>query len=332
MGLGVAPASAASPAVSFSVQARAWVPAGTAFTVTVTARDSAGMVVPSYRGTVALTSDDPRAPVLPAPYTFTSADRGAHALTGVVLHTAGVRTLVATSTGMPTVSGRSAPVRVSPGPLAVLSVSAPYQAVAGVGFSVSVAAKDSWQNRVVSYRGTVRFSSDDAWVRSLPSPYTFTSADQGTRTFPGVTLVSTGTHTVVATDAAQPSVTGTDAVAVANARAGVDGQVLSGLDPLPGATVTVYDATTGLPLRSAKADIDGYRYLITGLPAGPVKIGAVAGGAYLPDFANHQPTLALAQVFTLVPGQVLTQGWGEPFGPYLDLTYMPAGGEGEGSS
>ncbi|NUU17515.1 carboxypeptidase regulatory-like domain-containing protein [Cellulomonas humilata] len=328
LGLGVAPAAAADAAVSFTVQARTWVPAGTAFSVSVTARDSAGAVVPSYRGTVAITSDDPRAPVLPAAYTFTSADRGVRSLPGVVLHTAGTRTLSATDTVLPTLTGRSAPIHVSPGPLAALTVSAPYRAVAGIGFSVSVTAKDSWQNRVVSYRGSVRFGSDDARVRSLPSPYTFTSADQGTRTFPGVTLVSTGTHTVTATDVARPSATGTDAVAVANAQAGVEGQVLSGLDPLAGATVTVYDATTGQPLRSAKADIDGYRYRITGLPAGPVKIGAVAGGAYLPEFANDQPTFALAQVFTLVPGQVLTQGWGEPFGPYLDLAYMPAGVEG----
>ena len=52
-------------------------PGGTAEKITVTARDAFGNTVTGYRGTVHFTSSDPKA-VLPANYTFTSADAGVH--------------------------------------------------------------------------------------------------------------------------------------------------------------------------------------------------------------------------------------------------------------
>ena len=77
---------------------------------------------------------------------------------------------------------------------------------------------------------------------------------------------------------------------------------------------------TGLALKSGPADIDGYHYRITGLPAGDIKVGAVVPGPYEPDFANDRETLAQADVFTLSPGVTLVQSWEpEDFGPYLDV-------------
>jgi hypothetical protein len=58
--------------------------AGSAFSLTVTAKNADSSTVTNYRGTVHFTSSDAQA-VLPANYLFTSGDAGAHTFTGVVL-------------------------------------------------------------------------------------------------------------------------------------------------------------------------------------------------------------------------------------------------------
>lgn len=201
-----------------------------------------------------------------------------------------------------------------------LTVDAPRTVVAGVPFDVTVTARHAGRHPS-PYVGTVRFSTDDPLARALPADYTFTPADRGTRTFTGVTLVGTGTHRLTVRDTAHRRLRDTDRIRVTDAGAAIEGQVLSGFDPVEGGVVTVYDAVTGLALASGPADIDGYHYRITGLPAGDVKVGAVVPGPYEPDFANNQDTLAQADVFTLSPGVTLVQSWDpEPFfGPYLDV-------------
>lgn len=106
----------------------------------------------------------------------------------------------------------------------------------------------------------------------------------------------------------------------------VEGQVLGGFDPLGGATVTVYDAVTGVPLRFVRADGDGY-YRVAGLgdpysdSASDVKVRAAKTGWY-PSFANGRTSLATADVFTLRHGEVLRQSWDPPV-LYLDLVPRP---------
>jgi hypothetical protein len=258
--------------------------------------------------------------VLPAAYRFTAADRGVHTFRGVVLHRAGLRTITVddAADGRP---GGVASVRVLAGPVVALAVTAPSRAVAGVPFDVRVAPVDAWQNWVPSYRGTVAFRSEDPLVRSLPAAYTFVATDRGSHTSRGVTLVSTGRFRVVASDVARPSVTGRAPVLVAGAGAALEGFVFSGFDPiLGGSTVTVYDAVTNRVVGRLELP-DDYRYRITGLPAGAVKVGAThALAQYLPDFANNRDSLAEAEVFTLRPGQTLVQSFeADDFGPYLDL-------------
>jgi hypothetical protein len=63
------------------------------FTVSVT--DSFGNPIPSYAGTVTLSSSDPAALLTPTPYTFVSADMGTHTFTAT-LPTVGTQTLLAT--------------------------------------------------------------------------------------------------------------------------------------------------------------------------------------------------------------------------------------------
>lgn len=203
----------AGPAVSLTVSTRDWMYAGFTRDVTVTARDAAGQVATSYLGRVHFTSTDPRSPVLPADYTFTSADQGVHTFTGLSLHTAGVQTVTARDTVSSTVRGFAA-VRVLAGPPTHFNVSAPYQVTAGVPFAVTVSPRDAWENVTVFFTGTVALTSSDPNAGPMPSPHTFTGADKGYWTFTGVTLVSIGQHTVVATGGANPSYTGSDLVRV----------------------------------------------------------------------------------------------------------------------
>ena len=74
--------------------------AGSAQTVTVTADDVYGNVATGHLGTVHFTSTDTNTgTVLPADYSFTAADAGAHTFTnGVTLATAGSQTVTVTDT------------------------------------------------------------------------------------------------------------------------------------------------------------------------------------------------------------------------------------------
>jgi len=75
----------------------------------VRAEDRFGNPAPQYRGTVRLTSTDPRAE-LPTAFTFTAEDRGVHRCENIVLHTTGDHT-ISINDGRRT--ARSNPVRVT---------------------------------------------------------------------------------------------------------------------------------------------------------------------------------------------------------------------------
>src|SRR5205823_9050607 len=67
------------------------VTAGTPGSATVTLKDPYGNTATGYAGTVHFSSSDPQA-VLPADYTFTSADAGAHTFSNITLKTTGSQT------------------------------------------------------------------------------------------------------------------------------------------------------------------------------------------------------------------------------------------------
>ena len=100
--------------------------------------------------------------------------------------------------------------------------------------------------------------------------------------------------------------------------AAIKGQVLSAMDPIGYAKVTVFNATTGAAVKSATTDGEGY-YLITGLPPGRIKVRATKPG-YLASWASGAATRAAADVYTLHPGQTLEQSWDAELVLYLDLT------------
>ncbi|NUU19302.1 hypothetical protein HP550_18800 [Cellulomonas humilata] len=207
--LGAPPSVAAGPgpATTLSVRAPASATAGVAFTVTVTARDSAGHIATGYRGKVTLTSDDPRNPTLHSGYAFTATDKGVHTFVAT-LRTAGAHTLTATGTGT-TLTG-TARTTVTAAAATRFAVTGPTTTDPGQPFTVQVVAKDPWFNYARTYRGTITFTSTDP-AATLPAPYTFTATDNGVHTFPGLVLRSPGPRTLTATDT---TITGTLTVTV----------------------------------------------------------------------------------------------------------------------
>ncbi|HTC92169.1 MAG TPA: FG-GAP-like repeat-containing protein, partial [Terriglobales bacterium] len=220
---GTSSAIPTSPAAAsqFTVTAPAGSSAGAAFSVTVTAKDPYGNIATGYRGTAHFTSSDGQA-VLPANYTFTAADNGAHTFANAVtLKTAGNQTVTATDTVTATITG-SATVAVTfaAGGATQFTVTAPANSSAGAAFNVTVTAKDQYGNTVTNYTGTVHFTSSDAQA-VLPANYTFVAGDNGSHTFAnGVTLKTAGSKTVTATDTVTGTITGSATVTVTFAAGG----------------------------------------------------------------------------------------------------------------
>ena len=77
---------------------------------------------------------------------------------------------------------------------------------AGTSGTVTVTADDAYGNVVIGYSGTVALTSSDPHA-VLPTSYTFTTSDAGTHSF-SVTLETSGTQSVTASDTTTSSVTG----------------------------------------------------------------------------------------------------------------------------
>ena len=89
----------------------------------------------------------------------------------------------------------------------ILAVSGfPGQTVAGVAHNLTVKAHDSSGDTAADYTGTVHFTSSDPKA-VLPADYTFTVADAGVHVF-SVTLNTSGSQSVTATDTANASIKG----------------------------------------------------------------------------------------------------------------------------
>jgi plastocyanin len=207
--------SQASAAAQLVVSAPSTVSAGSPFDVTVTVLDNNGNVAAGYTGTVTFTSSDPFPGVLPADYAFTSSDQGVHTFAGMsALFTAATQTLTAQDTAVSSITG-SAAVAVVAAPASQLLITAPATAASGTPFDVTLTALDPYGNVDMNYGGTVTWiSSDTDPGIVLPADYTFQSTDSGMVTFTGgVTLITTGSQTLTATDTAS-GITGTVAVTV----------------------------------------------------------------------------------------------------------------------
>ncbi len=124
--------------------------AGTAMNLTVQAKYVFGNIATGYTGTVHFTSTDAQA-AIPADYTFTAGDGGAHQFaSGLTLKTAGVRAVTATDTVNSTVSGTSTSVTVSAGAANKLAVSVQpaISTTAGNAFGLTVQVQDAFGNLI----------------------------------------------------------------------------------------------------------------------------------------------------------------------------------------
>ena len=203
------------------------VAAGTASSVTVTAKDAYGNVATGYTGTIHFTSSDTQA-TLPADYTFQASDNGVKTFSGgVTLKTAGEQWVKATDTVTATITGQQAAITVNPAAavaskLVVSGITDPINA--GTASSVTVTAVDSFGNTVTGYTGTIHFTSSDGKA-TLPANYTFQAGDHGVKTFSGgVTLKTAGEQWVKATDTVTATITGQQAGITVTGEAGGEGK------------------------------------------------------------------------------------------------------------
>jgi hypothetical protein len=176
--------------------------AGVGGNFTVTLKDAYGNIASGYTGTVRFSSSDAKA-ALPANYTFTPADAGAHTFSAT-LKTVGTQSLTATDTITASITGTDAGITVNPAAVSQFIISAPASVNAGASFSLRLTVEDAYGNIVTNYTGTVHFSSTDTRGR-LPSNYTFTATDKGVHTFTGLVLRTRGNQKITIIDTSNSS-------------------------------------------------------------------------------------------------------------------------------
>ncbi|WP_257449162.1 lamin tail domain-containing protein [Archangium lipolyticum] len=229
-----------APASRLEISGPGTTVASSAISVTVKVFDAYDNPAEGYAGSVALSSNDTAAE-LPAAWPFTAADKGQHTFDGVVLKTAGSRTVTASASGL---TAATLDVEVSEPPLGKLVLTGlPPTMKAGDSVEITVEKLDGSDQRETGYTGTVLFTSTDAKAPPL-GEYTFTAADQGLKKFT-VQMLTVGTQTLRVEDKATPALFATADTSVtwntvAKLVLDAPGSVKAG-DPLR-ATVTAFDA------------------------------------------------------------------------------------------
>ncbi len=258
--------------------------------MTVTALNSPGQVNTAYTGTVHFASTDPLA-VLPADYTFTSADQGVHSFT-VTLKRSGHQQVTATDTVTTSLTA-TASVQVQAGVASSFVVAGfPSPVTAGAAGNLTVTALDTFGNIATGYVGKVHFTSTDAKA-VLPSNYKFTAADAGSHTF-SITLETAGTQSLTATDTATAGITGTQ----------------SGITVHPAAASALIvtsssSVTLGVAFSITVTAVDAYGNVATGY-AGTVEFTSSDKKAGLP--ANYTFTTSDQGVHTFTGVVLNTKG------------------------
>jgi len=245
----------------FTLSAPSTATAGTAFTATVTAKDTANNTFTGYTGTIHFTSDDPTA-VLPADATLTN---GTGSFT-VTLKMATLTTLRVRDTVTSSITG-TAVVTVSAGPAVHLTVTAPATSTAGAAFYTTITARDKYNNAVKTYAGTVHVTSTDN-LAVLPADFVLTNgAKQVT-----VKLIKPGTQSITAVDTVNPVIKGISSLVTvtttaskfivtgpSTTTAGVSNAFVITAKDSVGNTVTTYTGTVHFvstdPAGSVSADI-----------------------------------------------------------------------------
>jgi hypothetical protein len=166
-------------------------------------------------------------------------------------------------------------------------VSVPAGANAGIPLSVTATALSNFGGPVSTYTGRVHFSSSDGQA-SLPTDYTFTSADIGVHTFSnGVLLKTAGGQTVTVSDTMISALTGAAVVPV-SAAAATQLAIAAPSGNTAGVpftvTVTAMDAYGNIAIGYAGTVHFTSSDTVAGLPADYTFIGGDAG---VHTFANE---------------------------------------------
>ena len=271
-GIAVNPAAASTFVVTGFMSSAT---AGTSGTFTVTAEDPYNNTATDYLGTVQLTSSDGQA-ALPANYTFTSGDNGVHTFSAT-LRTSGTQSLTATDTVTGTITGSQSGISVNPAAVSTFVLTGiPSSVTAGTSGTLTVTAKDPYNNTATNYLGTVHFTSSDGQA-VLPADYTFTSGDNGVHTF-SATLKTAGSQSLTATDTVTGSITGSQTGITVNPAAASVFVVTGFTSPVTAGTSPVTAGTSGTFTVTAK---DPYNNTVTGY-LGTVHFASSDGEAALP--------------------------------------------------
>ena len=187
----------------FVISTTASTVAGSSFSITVQAEDSANDVTTSFSNITSLTSTDPQ-----ANFGALSFVQGVATTTGV-LKTAGTQTITATSGSL---TGTSAPITVSAASATQMIVSAPSTLTAGNAGTLNITAEDQYNNIATSYNNIVNFTSSDG-TATLPSDASFSNGMASV----SVTLHTAGSQTVTTISGMLPDAMSTITVSAATA-------------------------------------------------------------------------------------------------------------------
>lgn len=179
--------------------------AGTAQNLTVTVLNPNGTVDTGYTGTVHFTSTDPQAS-LPANYTFTAANAGAHTFS-FTLKTAGTQSVSVTDTSTATLFAQTPSIEVNPGApthfnLIVISTTVK----AGQEFYILAEPTDAYGNLTNFSTNTTVHFSDSVSGATLPANFTYTPNVNVPQFL--VKLTKRGEQTITVTDLSDPAISG----------------------------------------------------------------------------------------------------------------------------
>jgi hypothetical protein len=325
------------PATHFALEAPRNVIAGSPTQLEVVALDASNHLVPSYTGTVTLTSTGPTtgtgADVLPGPYNFSSSDHGMHRFS-ITLGTANVAdTITATDGATPPDSGQ---ITISPAAAPVATHFGVYAAentTVGTPTTVLVVALDASNHPVTNYTGAVTLTdTTDASSANPVQPvtYTFQAGDHGHHALQ-MTFNSTGQKTLNVSDTATPADTGTITINVNPAPVVTHFGVYAAENTTVGRPTTVwvvpldaanhpvanYTGTVSLTTNDTGATVTGpttgshgyFQFQVTFQTTGPITLTASDNATPTPDTGtsviNVNPAPVATQLLIITPRHVV---------------------------
>jgi hypothetical protein len=236
--------------------------------VIVTAVDPFGNRVSSYRGQVQLGVTGGAGSV-PPPYTFTTADGGAHPFTITLAALGSHQTLTAVDTGNSSLNGSEPGIGVvSPATHLAVTLTPVASNVAGSAFTITVSALDLANRPDGLFTDQLHFVCSDP--QALPPPDQPFSGSGGRETFT-IMLKTAGAEAISVTDVTRPTVKGTS-----NSTPVVAGSVL-------GLTVTGFPSPTLVDAvhRFVVTAVDSFNNRVAGY-RGQVQLGVIGGSENLP--------------------------------------------------